>query len=120
MDKLQFRDYLFSENPKQIAIAYKNHIVTSALPYKGEQSRKLAKKLRLITCKGCFFADTAEKANLQLEGLLKAGEDKNGGLLFIPGQLPFKAHLKECAVSWAKDGRVIPYTILFVEEAVLS
>lgn len=112
METMQFRDFVFPHNPQSITVSERTQTVTLFCPGKGEIQQRLGGGCRVVRCAGSF-----EEAVRQVEAFRRSTGEAAAGMLLIPGMQPFWAHIKELVFEASGDGRVIPYTMLFVEEA---
>lgn len=114
MGKLQFGDYIFKINPEKIDVTLQNHMAYEVIPFKGERVRQLGKGVRKAVCKGVFWGATAKGAKDELDRFLNSAKEEN--LLFLPEEEPFFAVVNSWGAGCSGDGRVIPYTIVFLEK----
>lgn len=114
-DTMQFRDYLFPHNPQSITVTQGAGAVVLFCPGKGEIVQNLGGKARVVRCAGSFFGESFGEAAAQLEAFRRGAERDAPGTLFLPGVEPFQAHLRELVFETSGDGRILPYTMLFVE-----
>lgn len=119
VNTMQFRGFVFSTNPEKISVNEEWNVVRHFCPGKAEISQDLGKKARVVTCSGSFwgasFSETMRELSRFREesgGSLSGG---NVGMLYIPGMPPFTARLTELAFDAQGDGRIIPYTMKFIE-----
>lgn len=115
---MQFRDYMFPNNPQSIAVTQGAGAVTLFCPGKGEVVQNLGGNARVVRCTGSFFGECYAEAAAQLEQFRRKAERDEAGTLFLPGVEPFQAHLRELVFEATGDGRIIPYTMVFVEAAL--
>ncbi|MCL2056717.1 MAG: hypothetical protein FWH02_05815 [Oscillospiraceae bacterium] len=115
MQNMQFRDYVFRHNPAKIRVSSRNLIAEDFLPGKGGVTRGLGKVPRQVVCSGSFSGANAADALEQAAGFRRSTAHEQSGVLFLPGMEPFTAQLREFVMEAEGDGRVIPYTITFVE-----
>lgn len=115
MDFMQFRDYMFRHNPEKISVKTGAALAEHFCPGKGGVTQDMGQKPREIKCEGCFTGnDMSEALAEAYEFRRKCGEKP--GVLRIPGIEPMNARLREFALALSGDGRIIPYTLLFLEE----
>ena len=115
MVTMQFRDFTFPHNPQSITIRAGNRVLAHLCPGSREITQNLGNESRIVTCRGSFFGGGYTEAALQLERFRAASSLGQAGLLFIPGLSPMLAHLREFVVEASGDGRILPYTMIFVE-----
>jgi len=113
---MQFRSFTFPHNPQSITIRAGNRVVVHLCPGQREVAQNLGTECRTVTCRGSFFGASYAEAASQLEGFKSAAGAGQAGLLFIPGLAPIFAHLQSFAVEASGDGRILPYTMVFVED----
>lgn len=116
METMQFRDYIFPYNPQSITVTEGTNTVTLFCPGKGEVTQNLGGGGRVVRCAGSFWGGSFEEAVRQVTLFRRSAGERACGMLLIPGMEPFWAHLKELVFEASGDGRIIPYTMLFVEE----
>lgn len=114
---LQFRDFIFKHNPEKISISDCKNVVTHFCPGKAEITQDMGKKARVVTLSGSFLGDSFSGAMGQLLDFRAKSGDV--GMLFLPGLPPFPARLTELAFDACGDGRIIPYTMQFLEAVTL-
>lgn len=90
------------------------NIVSHFCPGKAEISQDLGKNARAVTCSGSFWGYSFSEAMNQLLEFRKRSDGV--GMLYLPGVAPFPARLCELAFDAQGDGRIIPYTMRFLEE----
>lgn len=115
METMQFRDYFFRHNPAAITVTSGTRLTEDFCPGKGSLVRSLGKKARTIVCKGSFVGATAALAMEQAAEFRRKTANEQTGMLFLPGMEPMAAQLREIVLEAAGDGRVLPYTITFLE-----
>jgi hypothetical protein len=110
---MQFRDYIFRHNPAKITVSDTKAVVTHLCPGGAEIAQELGQQARAVTCSGSFFgAGLGEAMGQLIEFRQKAvGE----GMLYLPGLPPFPARLVALAFDAEGDGRIILYTMKFIE-----
>ena len=113
---MQFRSFNFANNPQRITIQQSSKLASHSLPYGGAIVQQLGNVPRIITCKGAFLGKSFAQSNSQLESFRAAAASEKAGLLFLPGFEPMLAHLRELVCEASSDGRILPYTMVFVEE----
>ena len=116
MQTMQFRDYIFKHNPAKIRITNQNHITEDFCPGKGSVTQNLGPKPRKVVCSGSFAGLTPREALEQAAEFRRKTADEQSGILFLPGMEPFPAQLREFILEAEGDGRVLPYTLTFVEQ----
>lgn len=114
---MQFGNYIFRHNPEVISVAGGNRTVTHFRPGAGEICRNLGERASEVTCSGSFFGGDLPDAMGQLLAFRKTAADSPSATLFVPGLPPMRAVLRELAFDCRGDGRLIPYTMRFVEDA---
>lgn len=117
-DTIQFRDYIFRHNPQSITITCGTGTASHFCPGVGELVQRLGGKCRTVRCQGSFFGGSFQEASAQLEEFSRKAQQDQAGTLFLPGLQPFQAHLQELLFECAGDGKIIPYTLVFVEAQV--
>jgi hypothetical protein len=110
---MQFRDYIFRHNPAKITVSSPKAVVTHLCPGGAEIAQELGERARVVTCSGSFFGASMGEAMGQLLEFRQrsAGE----GMLYLPGLPPFPARLLELVFDAEGDGRIILYTMKFIE-----
>lgn len=116
METMQFGGFIFSHNPEIITVEQSSPLASHICPGKGELWQSLGSDQRKITCKGCFVAKSYGEASSQVENFRR--ESSKSRLLFVPGMAPFMARLHSFVLEASGDGRILPYTIVFVEEVL--
>lgn len=116
MNKMQFRGFVFPQNPEKITITSANKIDTHHLPGYGEVSCFNGKQIRKITCNGSFFGNSSSTPSSNMQELLSMADNESAGMLYLPGLKPTFAFLKEASFFCIEDGRILPYTLVFYEE----
>ena len=115
MDKMQFKEFFFPHNPASIVIERVGRRAVFLCPGHGEVVQPLYGGRRQIRCTGDFVcASAAESAALIAEFESKAVQ-VTPGVLVLPGMEPMTCLLAEHSFQARGDGRVIPYTMRFVE-----
>jgi hypothetical protein len=110
---MQFRDYIFRHNPAKITVSDSKAVATHLCPGGAEIAQELGERARQVTCSGSFFgANLGEAMGQLLEFRQKATGE---GMLYLPGLPPFPARLLELAFDAEGDGRIILYTMKFIE-----
>lgn len=117
-DTMQFRDFIFRHNPQTIAVSCAANVVPHFCPGKGDVVQNLGRRGRIVRCSGSFFGTSFREAMAQLTEFRQKTNETTGGMLFIPGVEPFMAQLREFAFDAQGDGRIIGYTMVFVEAQV--
>lgn len=115
MDVLQYRDFVFPHNPASIKVTGTDQVATHFRPGQGDAVQRLGRRARRVTCSGSFFSATFRQTLAQLESLRQKAAGDQPGLLFLPGMEPFPAYLEQFVFDAKGDGKVISYTIVFVE-----
>lgn len=118
METMQFRGYVFPHNPQSIAVSGAEHLAVHFYPGVGEVAQDLGRRARVVRCSGSFFGASAQLALAQLKKFQSACGDGGSGMLYLPGMEPFMARLQEFAFEAQGDGRIIPYTMIFLESQV--
>lgn len=117
MVSLQFRDFIFKNNPEKISVSDSENVVSHFCPGKAEITQDMGRKARTVILSGSFWGGSFSEAMSQLlEFRAKSGDV---GMLFLPGLPPFPARLVELAFNASGDGRIIPYTMRFLEAMTL-
>lgn len=117
---MQYRDFLFRNNPASITVTQGDRTAALLCPGRGEVVQRLGNAARTVRCEGAFFGGTFEEAAAQLEDFRRRAAGEGPGSLFLPGQAPFLAHLREFVYEAAGDGCILPYTMVFVEAEVVA
>ena len=115
---MQFRDFVFRNNPHTITISDAANLAVHFCPGRGEIVQNMGPHARRVECKGCFFGDTMREAMAQLVQFRQKTQDAQAGMLFVPGLEPFLAQLRELVFEEQGDGRIIGYNMVFVEAKV--
>lgn len=114
---LQFRDFIFKTNPEKISVSHAKNVVSHFCPGKSEITQDMGERARVAVLSGSFWGESFAEAMRQLNDFrAKSGE---AGMLFLPGFPPFAARLTDFAFDAIGDGRIIPYTMRFVEVMTL-
>lgn len=114
-DTMQYHDFLFPHNPQSITISSSVNTVALFCPGQGELVQQLGPKCRTVRCTGSFWGTSFESACADLAAFRQTCAQIEAGLLFIPGLAAFPAYLREFRCEASGDGRILPYTMLFVE-----
>lgn len=117
MFSMQFRDFMFKTNPEKISVSDSKNVVSHFCPGKAEITQDMGKKARVVVLSGSFWGDSFSEAMSQLLDFRAKSGDV--GMLFLPGLPPFPARLTELAFDARGDGRIIPYTMRFLEAVTL-
>lgn len=115
VETMQFRDFIFRHNPKNIAMSSGQQAVRHLCPGKGEIVQNLGRVPREVRCTGSFLGKDYSDAIAQVTDFRKKAEQKDAGLLMLPGVEPFLAHLREFNFEAGGDGRILAYSMLFAE-----
>ncbi len=115
MSNTQFRDYIFRHNPAKIAVSDPRAVVSHFCPGGAEVTQELGLRPRTVVCSGSFFGDSLSEAMGQLIEFRQ--KSSGAGMLYLPGLPPFSARLLELAFDAEGDGRIILYTMKFIEVA---
>lgn len=75
----------------------------------------MGSKLRRVTCQGSFFGTSPQEVRKQLDSFQSATSTA-ANLLILPGYPPFVATLESVSIRCESDGKILPYTMIFVEE----
>ncbi len=115
MGNTQFRDYVFRHNPAKITVSDPRAVVSHFCPGGPEVAQDLGTRPRTVVCSGSFFGESLGEAMGQL---IEFRQNSFGpGMLYLPGVPPFPARLLELDFDAEGDGRIILYTIKFIETA---
>ena len=115
METVQFRDFIFRHNPHHIQIAAPQALASHFCPGHGEVVQGMGEKARSVRCAGTFFGDTYTQAMAQLLDFREKTSPGQAGMLFLPGIPPFMARLRSFSFDARGDGRIIEYTMEFLE-----
>jgi hypothetical protein len=115
MDTVQFRDFIFRHNPHNIQMSAPQATASHFCHGVGEIVQGMGEKARIVKCSGSFFGDTYTQAMAQLLEFRAKTAKGEAGMLFLPGIPPFMARLREFVFDAVGDGRIIAYTMEFVE-----
>ena len=118
VETMQFRDFIFPHNPRSITVSQGEELAAHFCPGRGDVVQYLGPRARTVRCQGSFFGDSFTQAAAQLRAFRRKAGDGERGMLLVPGMAPFLAHLKELAFDATGDGKIIPYTMVFVEAGV--
>jgi len=113
---MQYGDYIFRHNPAKIRVTDQNNIGEFFCPGKGSVTQNLGQTPRKIVCGGSFTGITPREALEQAVEFRRKTLSQRPGMLFLPGMEPFMAQLREFILDAEGDGRVLPYSITFVEQ----
>lgn len=117
-DTMQYRDFIFRHNPQTITVTRRDGAVIHFCPGRGEVVQQLGGRCRTVKCQGSFFGDSFGEAVGQLEQFRQKADRAEAGTLFLPGIAPFPAYLQELCYEASGDGKIIPYTMTFIEAEV--
>lgn len=112
---MQFGSCVFPHNPQSIDVTRSDRVARLFCPFRGAAVQHLGEGARTVRCRGCFFGETLEEAAAQLAAFRRAAEGCGARLLFLPGLESFPAVLESFAYEAAGDGRILPYTMTYVE-----
>ena len=115
VETMQFRDFIFPHNPGSITVTQPGELAVHLCPGKGEVVQYLGARAKTVRCQGSFFGATFHEAVSQLQEFRERAGTAERGLLLIPGMQPFLAYLRELSFDSTGDGKIIPYTMVFVE-----
>lgn len=114
---LQFKDFIFKNNPEKISVSDSKNVASHFCPGKAEITQDMGSKARSVTLSGSFWGGSFSEAMSQLIDF--RARSGGVGMLFLPGLPPFPARLTELAFDAQGDGRIIPYTMRFLEAVTL-
>lgn len=115
VETMQYRSFIFRNNPQNITLYQPNEVVAHFCPGAGDVVQRLGPRARTVRCQGSFFGPSYREAMKQLQDFRACVADGEKGMLLIPGMAPFLAYLKELTFDATGDGKIIPYTMLFTE-----
>jgi len=118
MEKVQFRDFIFLNNPRTIQVSSPKALVSHFCPGRGDVIQQLGRRARSIRFEGSFFGASYTRAMADLLRFRRSSADGEAGTLFLPGIPPLTARLRNFDFQASSDGRIIPYTMEFVEVLV--
>lgn len=115
MNTLQYGSYVFAHNPRKIELVFQNHLAAHILPGVGAKTQMVAPRCRRVRCEGEVFGNTPEHALAELSVLsgMCAGQCAP---LYLPTGIQFDALVSSFGYLAQGDGRVITYTIEFIEQ----
>lgn len=114
MQLLQFRDFVFPSNPASIQLHQQQRLVAHVCPGYGEIHQSLGAMADRVICQGVFWSESAQQTSQQIDTFLAVAGNKERGLLFLPFGPPQMAFLEQLVVDGQGDGRIVPYTLVFV------
>lgn len=117
MTKLQYGTFTFENNPRRIELSGSNAIAAHTLPFHGTVSQNLGPRGRAARCSGEVFAQDAASALEKLAALRAACSGVGAAQLTLPTGDTFLAFVSRFAYTAQGDGRVLAYTIDFVEQS---
>lgn len=109
---MKFKDYEWINNPKQITIEQSKNIKEFNLPYVGSCLQNFGNEKKIVKGTGEFFGETAKE---QFNDLYQVYEQKESGILSIPGIESFTAMFKSIKMSLDATPDFIAYTFEFWE-----
>ncbi|MEM1484358.1 hypothetical protein V6615_05695 [Oscillospiraceae bacterium PP1C4] len=115
MTALQFGTFLFEHNPRKIELSFSNNVAGHILPARGTVSQNIGPRCRVVRCEGEVFASSADGAAAKLSAIGAVCTSK-GEILYLPTGERFQAIVSRFGYSAQGDGRVISYTIEFIEQ----
>jgi len=115
MDTIQFRDFIFRHNPHSIDVSTPKAVSLHFCPGFGDVSQGLGDRAREVRLAGTFWGNTYTQALSQILDFQRSTAGGVAGMLFLPGITPFMARLRNFAFAADGDGRLIAYTMEFVE-----
>jgi len=112
---MQYKDFIFPHNPAVITLRSDGRHAAFFCPGYGDIVQPLGDGARQVICAGSFVCASA----LQAQELLARFKEKTSGVspgaLILPGFEPMLAVLAESSFEARGEGRVLPYTMRFVE-----
>lgn len=117
MTRLQFQQFVFEHNPRKIELSFAQHMAMHTVPAYGAVAQSLGPKCRIVRCEGEVFADMPDGASKKLAAISAICVGGTPGQLYLPTGERFEAVVSRFAYIAQGDGRVISYSIEFIERA---
>ena len=115
MSRMQYGEFVFPHNPRRIELSYTGTLAPQVFPGCGAAVQELG--CRVARCEGEVFAPTPEGAAAKLAEISAACTGGGFALLYLPAGGSFEAAVSRFAYTAQGDGRVLTYTLEFVERA---
>lgn len=117
MSNMKFKDYEWTNNPKEIKIEQEKHLKEFNIPYVGSMIQNFGSEKRIIKGSGEFFGSDAIE---QFNELYLIYEDKSSGKLTIPGFESMTAIFKSINLELDATPEFISYSFEFWEDKGLQ
>ena len=117
MSRMQYGEFVFPHNPRRIELSYTGTLAPQVFPGCGAAGQELGPRCRVARCEGEVFAPTPEGAAAKLAEISAACTGGGFALLYLPAGGSFEAAVSRFAYTAQGDGRVLTYTLEFVERA---
>ena len=115
MDRVQFGEFVFPHNPASIVVERVGRRAVFFCPGHGEVVQPLHEGSRQVRLGGDFVCATAAGSAALIAEFERRAVGTTPGVLLLPGMEPIICLLAEHTFQARGDGRVIPYTMRFIE-----
>lgn len=109
---MQYKNYIWTHNPKNIEILSNRDVKENTLPYFGSVFQDYGRKKRIVKGIGEFFGSDCLSQYDTLFSLFKEGGE---GFLFLPQIPPFLAIFKSLSLVGETTPNVVRYSFEFWE-----
>ena len=109
---MQYKDYVWTNNPKTINISSERDIKESIIPYCGNEFQDYGRKKRIVNGSGEFFGSDCLDQYNALFNVFKSG---TLGYLSLPNVSPFLATFKSLKIEGKPKPNVLSYSFEFWE-----
>lgn len=109
---MQYKDYIWSHNPKIINISSDRDVKESTIPYAGNEFQDYGRKKRIVKGIGEFFGNDCLDQYNALFNIFKSG---TLGYLSLPNITPFLAAFKSLKIEGKSKPNVLSYSFEFWE-----
>lgn len=113
LEKMSYKNYVWSHNPKEIVIEEEKNIKEFLLPFSTNVLQNFGRKKRVVKGVGEFFGDACLEDFNELRGIYV---NDDTGYLKLPNTEPFLAAFKLLKMSGVGSQNVITYTFEFWEK----
>lgn len=115
MTQLQFKNYTFSNTPKQFSLTHQNNIKVFRSSTMGQKAQLLGVGGRVFTAAGTLAEDNLQGTYTALKELFC---EESKGVLSLEGIFSFEAYFSKLEITGASGPKALDYKIEFVEAQV--
>lgn len=113
MEKMSYKNYIFTHNPEQIVIEEEKNIKEFILPFYGNVLQNCGRKKRIVSGKGELFG---ENPIAQFQELRNVYESQGTGYLKLPNIPAFLAIFRSLKMTGQGNENIITYSFEFWEQ----